>query len=277
MSKISVEKAVSKGQLWVNLPVSIVMISTFGIPLFLMPISTNTYFLGTVILFFLLTFILLPWLTWSILITKWRIWAFSNVTNLNELHDEAIIGKLIWERGSIFEKTEIRNSKEKALIKEFERKMDSEKKSKVSLFVDEIPIISNSKEVKIFYSKSLIWLDLTMQGILPLVVGFYFIIIDYKNWFAYLITLFGIYKCIYHLKQLVNNSPQIILNKQGIHIEKEGFFGWYSLHSLEIQKLNKDSSLSFISERRNFHIELYYLDIDPIELERLIFNYTSRK
>jgi hypothetical protein len=275
MSKISVEKAVNKGQLWVNLPVFVVMMSTMGMSIYLMSISSDVFFLGGIILF-ILAFVL-PWLTWSFLITKWRIWAFSNVSNLTKLHKEAVISKLIWERGSIFEKTEIRNSKERALIKEFERQMDSKKKSRVSLDVDEIPIILNPNEVKIFYSKSLILLEFTIKGIFPLLGGLYFISINYENWFGYLIAIFGIYKCIYHSIQLFSKEPQIILNKQGIYLEKEGFFGWYSVHSLDIQNLGKDSSLSFISERRNFHIELNYLDIDPDELERLINNYTSRK
>ncbi|MBN4065758.1 hypothetical protein JYT51_00320 [Candidatus Amoebophilus asiaticus] len=61
--------------------------------------------------------ILLSWIWWSIKIVKWKCWAFSKLKHKEsvELYFRAIEVGLIWQNGSIFNKTEIwtENDKEK--------------------------------------------------------------------------------------------------------------------------------------------------------------------
>lgn len=64
------------------------------------------------------------WLSWSIMITKWRIWAFENVEDLQGLKEMAISQRLIWPDGGIFEKTEIRTRADKVKLKAIQKKFD---------------------------------------------------------------------------------------------------------------------------------------------------------
>jgi hypothetical protein len=269
MKNLSVEKAISKGQLWVNLPAMIVM---FGIMLVsgiladskIIPLWAG--FAG------LISSFILAWLTWSFLITKWRIWAFSNVKNLKELHRKAVAEKLIWEKGHFLEKTEIRNKKEKELIEEFERKMGFQKHEYIPFKDDmNVPV-----ETTIFYSQVVTFLGLIFSGILPLLLGSYFLYVDKRDWIFYLFVVGGFINCLLKYRVILNKTPQIILNKKGIFIEEQGFFDWYSVSCIEITSHDKLDEVSFVSQKRNFRKELNDLDITPEELKRLINIYTGR-
>lgn len=47
------------------------------------------------------------WLVWSIRVPRWRLWAYRQVDDLDELRRVAVERQLIWPKGSFFEKTEI--------------------------------------------------------------------------------------------------------------------------------------------------------------------------
>ena len=119
--KISIEKAIWKGHKMITFPVMIIIVSVIGFGLFLekkrlIPSWSN----GVT----LVSGISLGWLYWSFIITKWRIWAFERVENIEELKRQAIEGNLIWKDGSIFEKTEIRTAKQKEILKQLNKRID---------------------------------------------------------------------------------------------------------------------------------------------------------
>lgn len=116
--EISVDKAINRGHLMVNVPVFITII---GCPVLSIYLSDKNLIPKWGILFgFILGFVL-AWLLWSFMITKWRIWAFENVRNVHELKKRAIQEKLIWNDGNIFEKTEIRSYEDKLKLKKLKR------------------------------------------------------------------------------------------------------------------------------------------------------------
>jgi hypothetical protein len=51
------------------------------------------------------------WLIWSIQVPRWRLWAYRQVDDLDELKREAVMKQIIWPEGSFFEKTEIASQK----------------------------------------------------------------------------------------------------------------------------------------------------------------------
>lgn len=107
---VTVDEAISKGKRMINYPGFSIMLIILGLcfylgiekiwPFWIVPVG------------FVLAFVV-AWLYWSIMITKWRLWAFNNVRNVHELKRRAIQEKLIWPDHSIFEKTEIRNPTDK--------------------------------------------------------------------------------------------------------------------------------------------------------------------
>jgi len=78
--QISVNKAIKRGHLIVNVPV---FIALYGCPAIALYLSNENLIPGWGIgIAFLLGFVL-AWIIWSYMITKWRIWAFENVRNVH--------------------------------------------------------------------------------------------------------------------------------------------------------------------------------------------------
>jgi len=107
-NKLKLYKLILAGQLGINLPVILLII---GLPLLAFFLIDNLALKIILMILLLILGIVLAWTLWSILITKWRIWAFSQVedpADLIKLKDLAIQTALIWEDGHTFEKTEKR-------------------------------------------------------------------------------------------------------------------------------------------------------------------------
>ena len=119
---ITIDKAISRGHLMVNLPVFICLLGFPGLALLL---SYKQLIAKQAVLFALFIGFVASWLVWSFMITKWRVWAYKHVLNIHGLKDRAIKEKLIWNDGSIFEKTEIRTKREQQIIDAFENKLKS--------------------------------------------------------------------------------------------------------------------------------------------------------
>ena len=48
------------------------------------------------------------WSTWSVLVPRWRLWAYQRVDDVPALLEEAAQRQVIWPKGSFFERTEYR-------------------------------------------------------------------------------------------------------------------------------------------------------------------------
>ena len=62
----------------------------------------------------------LAWLTWSLLVVRWRVWAYERVDDLDELKMHAVAAGLIWRDGHFFERTEIRSQHQRKRIRDLE-------------------------------------------------------------------------------------------------------------------------------------------------------------
>jgi hypothetical protein len=120
---ISIDKAIAKGHIMINYPVVIIMWGTIAGCFYLGNQKIAPFWI--IPMGFVLGFIL-AWLYWSIMITKWRLWAFENVCNVHELKERAVQEKLIWPDHSIFEKTEIRSASDKERWRLLQTKFDKD-------------------------------------------------------------------------------------------------------------------------------------------------------
>ena len=65
------------------------------------------------------------WLTWSLQVPKWRLWAYERVLDIWSLKAAAIEDKIIWPDRSIFTRTEIASAAVWARIRELESQQPS--------------------------------------------------------------------------------------------------------------------------------------------------------
>jgi hypothetical protein len=114
-------KAVIRGYWTVNSSVMLVML---GIPLLVWLIAASLGFSGDWRLIAAVGSLLISWpaswLTWSVFVTRWRIWAYERVENLDELKAIAVEAKLLWPEGHAKEHTEIRTPAQQHRISELE-------------------------------------------------------------------------------------------------------------------------------------------------------------
>jgi len=123
LNTVSVDEAIKKGQLNVNVPVFIIQCGLWLLCVILVKYTTAPVWLAAIIAILAIVF---AWLYWSFAITRWRLWAFENVDDVYELERVAVERKLIWPPGHFFEKTEIRNAAQKEQWARISKRFDEE-------------------------------------------------------------------------------------------------------------------------------------------------------
>ncbi|WP_298760780.1 hypothetical protein [uncultured Psychroserpens sp.] len=269
--EVSVDEAIKKGQLIINVPV---MICLIGCPVIGIYLSNKDLIpdwgLGVAIVLG----IALGWLIWSIVITKWRIWAFEHVRNVHELKKRAIETKLIWRDGHVFEKTEIRSKKDQLKLEELDLKFQED-----DIYEEDpsVPLVT-----KIYYSKKHS-IFILLFGIFTVIISFALLLDDSLK--SYIIGSFllatGGYCVIMSIKKTFNNTVQITIDKSGIQLVSEPKISWFEIYedAITYEGMGKSSTahLTFYdADDRFFKINLEDLKIKPARLEVILRTYRMR-
>ncbi len=269
--EISVNKAISRGHLIVNIPV---FMCITGIPTLSVYLSNqNLIPKWGIAIGFILGFVV-AWLVWSFMITKWRIWAFNNVRNVHELKKRAIQEKLIWNDGNIFEKTEIRTLEDKEKLKRLEKKFDKD-----DVYTEDYSL---PPRTIIKYSKTLVVFELAVS-ILIIGLGIYFITKGTNKSYILggVIGLIGIYRSIKELRKFLNNKPLIIIDNKGIETITTEFKNWSNIEDEQVTqegygKFTK-SYLTYWYDGEIFEkVEISQLNTTHQQLENIIRTYRIR-
>lgn len=269
--EISVDKAIKRGHLTVNIPV---IFNIMGIPIVTIYLSTQNLIPKWCIgISFILGFFV-AWLTWSFMVTKWRIWAFKNVRNVHELKKRAIQEKLIWKDGSFFGKTEIRTKKDKLELEQLAKKFERED------FYREDHSVPPKTEI--YYSKVTSYFELIFS-ILIIGIGIYFLLKKgTKDYILGIIMIsIGLYNAIKELRKVFNNKPQIIIDHRGITTKNVDFRDWSVIENEEVMQegygKSAKSYLTYIYDKDEYEkIGIDSLNVTHRKLENLIRTYRIR-
>lgn len=271
--EISINYAIKRGQLMVNVPVFITLL---GFPVLAWYLSDQNIIPQWGILVAIGGGFLIAWLIWSYMITKWRIWAFENVRNVHELKKRAIQAKLIWSDNHVFEKTEIRTKNEKIKLKKIQEKFVLEDVYKEDYTIPQV--------TKIYYSK----FDYSFQLFIALAVtglGGYIIFngnTEIKNLiFGSILILIGIYNDFLGYKKASFNEPVIIINNKGITSKNIGFKNWSEIKNEEVitkgfGKSEKNYLFYWYDNDEYEQINIDELNISQRKLENLLRTYRIR-
>ncbi|MBF0598420.1 hypothetical protein [Faecalibacter rhinopitheci] len=265
---VTVDEAISRGHRMVNYPVFIIMIGTIGL----------TIYLGTQKLIpswgFPIGFFLafgLAWLWWSVMITKWRLWAFDNVRNVHELKKRAIQEKLIWADNSIFEKTEIRTRTDNEKLISLRNKFKQD-----DLFQDDLTI---QNETIIYYSKGGNFVEMIFMFLL-VGVGIYLLAKTDSYILGSVLTLLGAYRSFKEYKEATNTEPQIILNEKGIKTINTDFYSWNEIENEEVISQGSGKLthyyLTYDHPEGAEHLQIDDYETNQRDLNKLIILYRGR-
>lgn len=218
---VTVDDAIKKGHRMVTFSSMFVMFGTLGLSFFLGLQEILPFWIIPVGL--ALSFVF-GWLCWSVMITKWRLWAFKNVRNVHQLKKRAIQEKLIWADNSIFEKTEIRKISDKEEWNSLQSKFKQEDK-----FYDDLTI---PNETIIYYAKGKNFFEMAI-GIGCLGLGIYLVTMTDSYILGLLTSIFGGYLSYTEFKEATNTDPQIIVNAKDIQTISTEFFEWSNIENEE--------------------------------------------
>jgi|688.fasta_scaffold109392_3 hypothetical protein len=260
---ITVNKAINIGIRYVNYPTWGLFIVGMLLPLYLM--IENIIPVWSVFVGYLAGFSL-PLLYWCFAVTKWKLWAFENVRNVHELKRRAIQEKIIREDNSFYERLEIRNFDENEKWKSLKNKFNIE-----DIFQDDSTI---PYETKIYFSKKKNYVELVFFLIslfIPIMI------FSGKSYIYGSIWLIGIIFLISKsVKNIANNSPQIIINNTGIQIDSSNFNEWKEIVDDQVIKVGKSSCLIYSHSKGSVKLNIDDFDISGRKLNKLLIIYKGR-
>ena len=266
--KISVDKAINRGHLIINVPVMLIMFGIPGITLYLF--SENLIPNWSLAISFFLGFGI-AWVYWSFSVTKWRLWAFENVRNVHELKKKATESGLIWSDTKWFNKTEFKSQKDKLKWKELQKKFEKEDEYSEDRSLPQKTIV--------YFSKAKNTFELVIM-LVCLGIGIFLVAERESYIIGTLLILVGGYLSIKELKQVLNSKPQIVLDNRGIKTSATEFKKWTEIKNEEVIMQGSGKTAEFylvydyLGGFEKLSIDDY--NISPKKLENLLRTYRIR-
>ncbi|RKR85037.1 hypothetical protein BDD43_5293 [Mucilaginibacter gracilis] len=265
---VTVDEALKRGHRIVNLPVTFIMVGVMCLTAYMfVQFQPPAYFIfiGIVASF------ILAWLYWSVMITRWRIWAFENVSNVNELKKRAVKEKLIWKDGSFFEKTEIRTAADKRKLNSLQYKL-----AQPDVFIEDYSV---ADETEIHYSKKKTLGEIIL-GIAMVCGSTYFFIEPDTHFLGAAIIVIGLFITYFGIKKHKNNTPRIVLSNKGIRTFEIPFYEWGEIYNEDViaVQTGKTRHHYFVYDNPSGakRLDIGDLDIDRRKLESLLRIYRGR-
>jgi len=264
---VTVDQAISRGKRMINLPTFIII---FGVGVLSIYLSIAKLIPEWAMFAAFLGAIILGWIYWSFVITKWRLWAFENVRNVHELQRKAIEAKLIWSEGSFFEKTEIRSSADKQKWASLQSKFEQE-----DVYTDDYSL---PDETLIYYSKPT---EFFLMGLYASGIGLGIYLFENQN---AVIAAIVIIVCIYlgysSYKKITNKRPQIIINNKGIETISLAFAEWKDvMDDMVVTRQQGKSSVTYLEYTTNagsVQMNISELGVTKKALENMLHTYRVR-
>jgi hypothetical protein len=125
---LSVWKAIGAGLLWINLPVLVIICGAPIVPALVLVMyrpddaaALDPDSVVWLVVSGLAAGFVIAWLWWSVMVPRWRLWAYERVDDIAKLKRVAVAVGLIWPDGWIFERTEIKSKAHAARERALER------------------------------------------------------------------------------------------------------------------------------------------------------------
>lgn len=211
---VTVDEALARGRKMINYPVLVIIVATIGLVIvYQIKYAAPNWVIGAAIP----AALLLAYFYWSIMITRWRLWAFENVRNVHELKKRAIKEKLIWPDDSIFVRTEIRSSADRARWALLQDKFDRD-----DVFIDDFTVPA---ETRIYFSGWKVLGEFLLYAVC-LAGGAYLLLKTDSYIIGGILVVLGLVLIYTSYKKIGNRDPQIIVNNEGMQADTLPFYSW---------------------------------------------------
>ncbi len=260
----SVSSVIRRGHLMSTVPIMIIMFGSFGLGFYF---GINNKYIPAIPIG-IVAGIVLPWLYWSMITPRWKVWSLQNVDNVHEWQRRAIRERLIWPEDNFFNRTEIWSYRLRQDYNAAAKRLSQRERFDPSEVDDSIPA-----ETIIYFSKTKNLIQLSFTSFLTII---FFIIFfqEFKFISLFFIGLF-LYNTIREYLKFRNREPQLILSEVGIIVAGDELYTWDRIRKEEVKSTGfSNSPVSLVFEARvleNYEddelvLEEYYYPVD-IEID----------
>ena len=266
---LTVKEAIKKGKFWVSGISTTLLVVLVVVGLFLNTIDwISDYTLGGIVI----TAIILSATYWSIAITKWRIWAFTNVRNVHHLLARAKEESILPKENSIGKYFQFFSSSDKNKWKKLQTKFEE---------------IDIRKKAKDFPKVMKIYADR------PIII-FYFTLNLFLLWFITAMIMGGeilwvaipafcgiAYLTYKQYRKLFFKKPELTLSKKGIESIEHPLYRWTKIKHVVIEKRMINNGQTFFLEystpKKFISLQLDLLKVDIDDLREALRIYGNKK
>ena len=264
---MTVDESIQRGHRMVTYPSIVLFFIGLLFTIFLVSYFKNPW----IFLFGFLISLGISWIYWSVMIPRWRILAFENCRNVHELKRIAINENLIHPDGSFFEKTEIRNDRQKRRLAAIETKFRFEDIPEIIEDDGSVP-----DEAKIYYSKNLIILY-WIGGLFSIVFGAYMLL--EKDNFGFIMLFVSLYPFYLAYKYSSIKAPYITVNSKGLKTLNTSFISWKDVEDFEVIRTGYGKRSEWFlkiychefSTNENASLKIDELDVKVKKIKKLIY------
>lgn len=227
---VSVNTAIRKGRLMVNLPGALIFLTFLvALPSVMLQYTNENWIIITAIVIGFAVGFAFGWLYSGFAVIRWKIWAYENVRNLHELKEKAILEKVIYPDGHWTEKYNFANYEQRQKLKQLERKFTT-----TDEYHDDLAV---AKETAIHISKKSILIPLGVGAFcIGLAMYRYYTQRDSGSNFIPL-ALLGLLFTAWGLRDALKKEPQIRINTDGIQLYKKELMPWEFITNEHIEVL----------------------------------------
>jgi hypothetical protein len=245
---VSVDQALTKGRQMLLMP-RIVMI--IGLFFFMFPfallfiaitgerdLTTKTWLVfATVLIINSFIFFYLPFRFWSKRTTRWKLWAFSHVNDVEELRRASRKASLCSGYGSFLDNIQIHSALERDQWRRLQQRT-----GEPDVFIDDT---GTDSETIIYYSTARLLMNIFFY-LFILAAGIVAEIFDFSSeksstfliLVGALMIISSLFLIVRSVIDLSRHQPRIILNDFGIFTVQTGFIRWDNVFNIKITVIN---------------------------------------
>ncbi len=211
------------------------------------------------------------WVWWSIATTHWRLWALEHVRNIHDLFTQAEQDGLIYRKGSLFERMEIRTRPQRERMEALEMRFDVPDEHTDDPTVPEVTCIR--------YSPLQLWISFVM-GLFATGLGIYMMASGHSLAFGGILVIGGGVWLRQDLRRLLEKHPPVILNEHGITLRGR-LITWDDVVREEVVRRGSGRTknrtvLNVYHAAGQEELDLGVLPIDMHKLRQLMRTYRAR-
>lgn len=223
MEQVTVDAALRKGNIQLKIVPVALMLLFMVVPFVVSEVSDLP--MGLLFVTGFLGGFVVGWLWWSIATTRWRIWAYTHVRNIHELIEVAVAEKLIWPKGSFFERTEIRTKAQRELLQQLEVRFATPDEQEDDPSVPEETVGRFSR----FQMGFLITWGLAMLGF-----SAYLFTTDGSPLVPLMIAALGAWVAVDGGRKLLRARPVLVVGSAGITLKDGPRIPWDEISSAQV-------------------------------------------